>query len=99
MKLYGGELVRKITAMADCGGRYTQRRTQHRDTQRALAFTLIELMAVVLVVLILAAVGIGVAGYVQKKVAVSTTKSQIAAIEAALESYKADWGYYPRTSQ
>lgn len=61
-------------------------------------FTLVELLAVVLVLLILTAIGFGVAGYVQKKMAIATTTSQIAAIEAALESYKSDWGYYPPTS-
>ncbi|MCG3148981.1 MAG: hypothetical protein PCFJNLEI_02433 [Verrucomicrobiae bacterium] len=61
------------------------------------AFTLIELMAVVVVILALAAIGMGVAGYVQKKVNIATTKSQIAAIEAALEAYRSDWGYYPLT--
>lgn len=61
-------------------------------------FTLVELMAVVLVICLLSAITIGVAGYVQQRMTVSTTRSQIAALEAALEAYKADWGYYPPTS-
>ncbi|MCG3147368.1 MAG: hypothetical protein PCFJNLEI_00807 [Verrucomicrobiae bacterium] len=69
-----------------------------QSSPNSRGFTLIELLAVVLVVLVLAAIGLGVAGYVQKKVAIATTKSQIAAIEAALESYKSDWGYYPLTT-
>jgi len=69
----------------------------HPRTTASAAFTLIELMAVVLVILVLAAVGMGVAGYVQRKVAIATTKSQIAQIETALEAYKSDWGYYPPT--
>jgi len=91
-KIKVAKLSDKITAMTDCGGR------AKTFCRRIRAFTLIELMAVVLVILVLAAIGISVAGYVQKKVAIATTKSQIAAIEAALESYKSDWGYYPRTS-
>jgi prepilin-type N-terminal cleavage/methylation domain-containing protein len=85
------------TAMTVCGLREITMRCCRRAV-RHRAFTLIELMAVVLVVLLLAAIGMGVAGYVQKKIAVSTTKSQIAAIEAALENYKSDWGYYPHTT-
>lgn len=62
------------------------------------AFTLIELLAVILVILVLAAIGMGVAGFVQQRMAVANAKSQIAAMEVALENYKADWGYYPPTS-
>jgi len=91
-KIKVAKLSDKITAMTDCGGKAKMLCRRNR------AFTLIELMAVVLVILILAAIGMGVAGYVQKKVAIATTKSQIAAIEAALESYKSDWGYYPPTN-
>jgi len=61
------------------------------------AFTLIELMAVVLVILVLAAIAFGVTGYVKRRVAISVAKAQIATLEAALETYKSDWGYYPRT--
>lgn len=61
-------------------------------------FTLIELMAVILVIMLLVAISMGVAGYVNQRMAVSTMRSQIAAIEAALEAYKADKGYYPVSS-
>jgi len=61
------------------------------------AFSLVELLAVVVVILALAGVMLGITGYVRKRVALSTAKSQIAAISIALEMYKADIGYYPRT--
>lgn len=77
-----GRLVKSCGRIARAGG----------------AFTLIELMAVVLVILVLAAIGMGVAGFVQKKMASSAARSQIAAIEAALNSYKLDWGFYPVSS-
>lgn len=93
MKITVAKLLAKVTTKID--GR---RPRGHTRGNRRRAFTLIELMAVILVVLVLAAIGMGVAGYVQKKVAVATTKSQIAAIELALENYKSDWGYYPPTS-
>ena len=63
-----------------------------------VGFTLIELLAVVVVILILTGLVIRVAGYAQYRMAVSTTKAQLATIQAALEMYKADWGYYPRTN-
>ena len=61
-------------------------------------FTLVELLAVVVVILILAGLTIRVAGYAQTKMGISTTRAQISAIQAALEMYKADWGYYPPTT-
>lgn len=60
-------------------------------------FTLIELMAVVLVMAILVAIAMGVTGYVQKRIKITTARAELAAIEVALESYKTDWGYYPAT--
>ena len=64
---------------------------------RLKSFTLIELLAVVMVILILAGIMFGVAGYVQQKMQTAVARTQIAAMSAALESYKADWGYYPVT--
>jgi len=68
--------------------------------QRAglVGFTLIELLAVVVIILVLTGLVIRVAGYVRYQVAVSTTKAQLATITAALEMYKADWGYYPKSN-
>ena len=61
-------------------------------------FTLIELLAVVVIILVLTGLVIRGAGYVRYQVAVSTTKAQLATITAALEMYKADWGYYPKSN-
>ena len=60
-------------------------------------FTIIEMLAVMLVILLLAGLMLGVAGYVSRKIGTSTTRAQIAAIESALSVYKSDWGYYPKT--
>jgi len=68
------------------------------DGRRRRGFTLIELMAVVAVIVLLVAITLGISSYAQKQAAIAMTKSQIASIEAALESYKSDWGYYPATS-
>ena len=69
-----------------------------RHPHRTRSFTLVELLAVVMVILVLAGIMLGAAGYVQTKMATATAKVQIAAMGAALEAYKADWGFYPPTS-
>lgn len=58
-------------------------------------FTLIELLIVMLIIAILAALVLNTAGFIQKKAARERTKTEIAAMETALESYKADMGDYP----
>ena len=60
------------------------------------AFTLIELIVVVTVIVILTGLVLSTVGYVQKKAARSRAETEIAAMSAALESYKADNGIYPR---
>ena len=60
------------------------------------AFSLIELFLVIAVILILAGLILSTIGYAQKKVARSRAETEIAAMSAALESYKADNGVYPR---
>ena len=60
------------------------------------AFTLIELLVVISIIIILAGLILSTVGYVQKKGARSRAEAEIAAMSAALESYKADNGIYPR---
>ena len=47
------------------------------------------------IIIVLAGLVIGTSGYVQKKGARSRAEAEIAAMSAALESYKADNGIYP----
>src|SRR5947207_7067662 len=59
------------------------------------AFTILELMIVIAIIIALAGLVLATVGYVQKKGARSRAEAEIAAISAALESYKADNGIYP----
>lgn len=60
------------------------------------AFTILELLIVIAIIITLAGLVLATVGYVQKKGARSRAEAEIAAISAALESYKADNGIYPR---
>lgn len=61
-------------------------------------FTLIELLVVIAIIAILASLVLSAAGFVQKKGARNRAEAEIAALGAALESYKADNGDYPTNS-
>ncbi len=58
-------------------------------------FTLVELLVVITIIAILAALVLSTAGGIQDKAARNRAQSEIAALSAALESYKADNGDYP----
>lgn len=62
------------------------------------AFTIVELLLVIVIILILAGLILGVSSFVQTKGARSRAETEIAAMSAALESYKADNGIYPANS-
>jgi type II secretion system protein G len=62
---------------------------------RIAAFTLIELLVVVAIIAILAALAISTLGYVNKKGAESRARAEVAALSAAIESYKLDFGTFP----
>lgn len=62
------------------------------------AFTLIELMAVITIIVILAGMVVAGLGFVQEKQARSKAQVQIALLSKALEEYKLDMGTYPPTT-
>lgn len=61
------------------------------------AFTLIELLTVIGIIAILAAITFGVVKGVQERAAINQAKGELAAIAQALESYKRQYGDYPWT--
>ncbi|MGI8430829.1 MAG: type II secretion system protein GspG [Chthoniobacterales bacterium] len=59
------------------------------------AFTIVEVIVVMAIILVLAGLILGTAGYVHNKAARSRAQAEIQAMSAGLESYKADNGIYP----
>lgn len=63
--------------------------------KKSHGFTLIELMIVVSIIAILAAVGAAAYGKVQENARNTKRQSDLKVIQSALEQYRADQGYYP----
>jgi type II secretion system protein G len=59
------------------------------------AFTLLELLTVIAVMLLLTGLILRAAAHVQKRAAYSRAKTDLVAIAQALERYKTDYGHYP----
>ena len=64
---------------------------------RSVAFTLIELIAVMSIILILAGLILGIAGHAQHEASVKRAEAEIKGLSAAIEAYKVDNGAYPRS--
>ena len=62
------------------------------------AFTIIELLTVMGIILLLAGLVLGVAGHAQGKASQARAQAEIQALSAAIESYKIDNGTYPESS-
>ena len=71
---------------------------RHSSFRSEASFTVIEVLLVIAIIIILAGLILSTVGYVQKKGARSRAEAEIAAMSAALESYKADNGIYPTDS-
>src|SRR6266513_162655 len=69
-----------------------------RAQPRYKAFTLIELVLVVGIIIVLAGLVLSTVGYARKKGARARAETEIAAMSAACENYKADNGVYPANS-
>lgn len=62
------------------------------------AFTLIELLVVIAIMAILAGLILGTLSGIQRKANRDRAKTEIEALSAALENYKAEYGDYPRAT-
>jgi len=58
-------------------------------------FTLLELLAVIGIITVLAAIIIGGVSAGMRKASEAKTRSRMHQLEVALEQYRRDWGYYP----
>ena len=75
-----------------------QKNNPFQPLREQSAFTLIELLAVITVIGILAGLTLGAAGAVRRHGATSTAKTEVAALQAACERYFADNNLYPTTT-
>jgi prepilin-type N-terminal cleavage/methylation domain-containing protein len=96
-KTYRGVCVKRLT---DCvGARRGERLVDGFGAgrkRRYNAFTLIELIVVVGIISVLAGLVLSTVGYARKKGALARAETEIAAMSAALENYKADNAIYVR---
>src|SRR5262245_20598303 len=83
--------VRRGERLTNCIG-------ARRGERRYTGFTLIELVVVFGLILVLSGLVLSTVGYVRKKGAHARAETEIAAMAAALESYKADNAVYPSSS-
>lgn len=62
---------------------------------KGAGFTIIELLVVVAIIAILAGLTLSTLGYVNRKGAESRARTEVAALAAAIESYRLECGAYP----
>jgi type II secretory pathway pseudopilin PulG len=89
-------MIDQVLPRSCSGVRRGERLTNCAGKRRYKAFTLIELVVVVGIIIVLAGLVLSTVGYARKKGALARAETEIAAITAACESYKADNGVYPR---
>jgi prepilin-type N-terminal cleavage/methylation domain-containing protein len=69
-----------------------------RVTRHLSAFTLVELLVVISIIAVLAAMILPVAGAVKRQAFIRSTQTQMAQLETALDRYKSAYGFYPPDS-
>ena len=65
---------------------------------KTTGFTLVEMLAVITIIVILAGLVVGGMGFVNERQAREKAKTQIGMLETALEEFKLDHGSYPATT-
>lgn len=89
----------RISLPRDCAGIGEPLRAPHTRWSRDAGFTLIEIMAVVVIMgMLMATLAIGVSGQIDKA-RISNTKTQIGRIDQALQFYKLDNKRFPNNDQ
>ena len=81
-----------------CVKRLTNCTGARRNDPRYNAFTLIELVLAVGIMIVLAGLVLSTVGYARKKGGRARAETEIAALSAACENYKSDNGVYPANS-
>ena len=87
--------ILRETSRDICVKRLTNRLGAWHKRRYKTGFTLIELLIVIAVIVVLTGLILTTIGYVQKKGARARVETEIAAMSAACESYKADNAVYP----
>ncbi len=64
-------------------------------TRHSFAFTLVELLTVIAVIAVIAALIFPVAGAVRRQAVIHNAQAQMAQLETAIERYKSAYGFYP----
>ena len=90
--------VPPVTCRGVCRGERLLNWTDACREHRYAAFTLLEVIVVIGIITILAGLVLTTAGYARKKSARVRAETEIAALAAACENYKADNGVYPTSS-
>jgi prepilin-type N-terminal cleavage/methylation domain-containing protein len=72
-----------------------KRSLTHLRTPLARGFSLMELLIVIAIIVILAALTMGGLGFMQRNQAVQKCRAQMGMLSTALEEYKLDFGIYP----
>lgn len=75
-----------------------RRGTKTSPGEQPAGFTLIEVLAVLVIILIIAGLTMAISRYAMKSANRQRTSSQLAQIAAALEAYKLDYGVYPTST-
>ena len=79
--------------------KYQEHPSREHPSRRRAGFSLLEIMAVVVIMgLLMSIIGVSISGQIDKA-RLATAKAQIAQLESALELYRMDNGRYPTTSQ
>lgn len=69
-----------------------------RFAPSAAAFTLLEIVTTLSIIVILTSIVVGIAGHAQRKGATTRAANEMAMLSSALENYKSETGGYPQSS-